>query len=393
MKKRAVCLIALMSAMTMALTGCSVGNSVNNSAEAANVDGVSIPLGEVNFYLRYQQTQMSMYSGYFGEDFMNQDLTGTGSVYGETVKDTVVQTLEEYYLVEAHAEEIGISLTDEDKAAAEEAADAFLAANDSKTLQAMSADKETVTHVLELMALQSKAYADRAATIDTNVTDEEAAQKTITYVRSSTNGTTDDEGNTVDLTDEELAAKKDVLNQIRDEAGADGDLDAAAENHDLSAVTTSYGADDENLNEDVKAAAETLSDGEYADIVEGDNAYYLIRMDSTFDREATDNHKQVILTQRKSDAYTAWVDSLKENAEITTNDDALAELTFERVFTQTSANTTDDSEDTSAEDTSEDTATEDVSEDAAADDASEGTDENADSADGSAEDEAEENAQ
>lgn len=377
MKKRTVCLIALMSAMTMALTGCSVGNSVNNSAEAANVDGVSIPLGEVNFYLRYQQTQMAMYSGYFGEDFMNQDLMGTGTIYGETVKDTVVQTLEEYYLVEAHAEDIGISLTDEDKAAAEEAADAFLAANDSKTLQAMSADKETVTHVLELMALQNKAYADRAATIDTNVTDEEAAQKTITYVRSSTNGTTDENGDTVDLTDEELAAKKDVLNQIRDEAGADGDLDAAAENHDLSAVTTSYGADDENLNADVKAAAETLSDGEYADIVEGDNAYYLVRMDSTFDREATDNHKQVILTQRERDAYTAWVDSLKENADITTNDDALAKLTFERVFTQTSA--------------------EDTSEDAAAEDASEETDENADSTDESADtseaDEAEENAQ
>lgn len=388
MKKRTVCLIALMSAMTMALTGCSVGNSVNNSAEAANVDGVSIPLGEVNFYLRYQQTQMAMYSGYFGEDFMNQDLMGTGTIYGETVKDTVVQTLEEYYLVEAHAEDIGISLTDEDKAAAEEAADAFLAANDSKTLQAMSADKETVTHVLELMALQNKAYADRAATIDTNVTDEEAAQKTITYVRSSTNGTTDDDGNTVDLTDEELAAKKDVLNQIRDEAGADGDLDAAAENHDLSAVTTSYGADDENLNADVKAAAETLSDGEYADIVEGDNAYYLVRMDSTFDREATDNHKQVILTQRERDAYTAWVDSLKENADITTNDDALAKLTFERVFTQTSADTTDASEDAATEDTSEDAATEDASEE---------TDENADSTDESADeseaDEAEENAQ
>ena len=363
MKKRTVCLVALMSAMTMALTGCSVGNSVDNSAEAANVDGVSIPLGEVNFYLRYQQTQMSMYSGYFGEDFMNQDLTGTGTTYGETVKDTVVQTLEEYYLVEEHAEDLGISLTDEDKAAAEEAADAFLAANDSKTLKAMSADKETVTHVLELMALQNKAYEDRAATIDTNVTDEEAAQKTITYVRSSTNGTTDENGDTVDLTDEELAAKKEVLNQIRDEAGADGDLNAAAENHDLSAVTTSYGADDENLNADIKAAAETLSDGEYADIIEGDNAYYLVRMDSTFDREATDNHKQVILTQRERDAYTAWVDSLKENADITTNDDALAKLTFERVFTQRTA------------DASEETTTEDASEE---------TDENADTTDDSA---------
>ena len=376
MKKRTVCLVALMSAMTMALTGCSVGNSVDNSAEAANVDGVSIPLGEVNFYLRYQQTQMSMYSGYFGEDFMNQDLTGTGTIYGETVKDTVVQTLEEYYLVEEHAEDLGISLTDEDKAAAEEAADAFLAANDSKTLKAMSADKETVTHVLELMALQNKAYEDRAATIDTNVTDEEAAQKTITYVRSSTNGTTDENGDTVDLTDEELAAKKEALNQIRDEAGADGDLDAAAENHDLSAVTTSYGADDENLNADIKTAAETLSDGEYADIIEGDNAYYLVRMDSTFDREATDNHKQVILTQREKDAYTAWVDSLKENADITTNDDALAKLTFERVFTQRTA------------DASEETTTEDASEE---------TDENADTTDDSADEteaeEAEETAQ
>ena len=376
MKKRTVCLVALMSAMTMALTGCSVGNSVDNSAEAANVDGVSIPLGEVNFYLRYQQTQMSMYSGYFGEDFMNQDLTGTGTTYGETVKDTVVQTLEEYYLVEEHAEDLGISLTDEDKAAAEEAADAFLAANDSKTLKAMSADKETVTHVLELMALQNKAYEDRAATIDTNVTDEEAAQKTITYVRSSTNGTTDENGDTVDLTDEELAAKKEVLNQIRDEAGADGDLNAAAENHDLSAVTTSYGADDENLNADIKTAAETLSDGEYADIIEGDNAYYLVRMDSTFDREATDNHKQVILTQRERDAYTAWVDSLKENADITTNDDALAKLTFERVFTQRTA------------DASEETTTEDALEE---------TDENADTTDDSADEteaeEAEETAQ
>ena len=376
MKKRTVCLVALMSAMTMALTGCSVGNSVDNSAEAANVDGVSIPLGEVNFYLRYQQTQMSMYSGYFGEDFMNQDLTGTGTIYGETVKDTVVQTLEEYYLVEAHAEDLGISLTDEDKAAAEEAADAFLAANDSKTLKAMSADKETVTHVLELMALQNKAYEDRAATIDTNVTDEEAAQKTITYVRSSTNGTADENGDTVDLTDEELAAKKEALNQIRDEAGADGDLDAAAENHDLSAVTTSYGADDENLNADIKTAAETLSDGEYADIIEGDNAYYLVRMDSTFDREATDNHKQVILTQREKDAYTAWVDSLKENADITTNDDALAKLTFDRVFTQKTA------------DASEETTTEDASEE---------TDENADTTDDSADEteaeEAEETAQ
>ena len=104
--------------------------------------------------------------------------------------------------------------------------------------------------------------------------------------------------------------------------------------------------------------------------IEGDNAYYLVRMDSTFDREATDSHKQVILSQREKDAYTAWVDSLKEGATITTNDKALEKLTFERVFTQKTADTTD---------------------------AAEETDENADTTDGSADgaesEEAEENAQ
>ena len=81
MKKRTACLFTLMLAMTTALTGCTGVNKLDNSAEAASVDGVSIPLGEVNFLLRYQQTQMSAYSSYFGEDFMNQDLSGSGSIY------------------------------------------------------------------------------------------------------------------------------------------------------------------------------------------------------------------------------------------------------------------------------------------------------------------------
>lgn len=332
MKKRTACLFALMLAMTTALTGCTGANKLDNSAEAASVDGVTIPLGEVNFMLRYQQLQMASFSGYFGEDFMNQDLSGSGSVYGETVKSAVVDNLEEYYLVEAHADELGVSLTDDEKAAAEGAAQNFLDANDSKTLTVMSADKDTVTHVLELMALQQKAYDNLAQTIDTNVDDAEAAQKTISYVRSSTSGTTDENGDTVDLTDEELAEKKDVLEQIRTEAEESGDLSAAAENHDLTVTTTSYGADDESLNDTVKAAADALSDGEYADIVEGDNAYYLIHMDSTFDEAATQTKKESILSQREQDAYNAWVDGLKEEAEITTNDDNLSKLTFERVF-------------------------------------------------------------
>lgn len=60
--------------------------------------------------------------------------------------------------------------------------------------------------------------------------DEEAAQKRIVYVYMSTAGTeTDDDGNTIDLTDEEKAAKKQELQDILDAAKESGDLKAAVD--------------------------------------------------------------------------------------------------------------------------------------------------------------------
>lgn len=333
MKKKIAGLLALLFLMTTALAGCSK-NTVDKAAEAINVNGTSVPMGEVNFYLRYQQVQMQgFYGSIFGEDFMNSDLMGLGTPYGETVRDTVVETLEELYIVEAHAEELGISLSEEEKSKAAEAADAFLAANDQKALEAMSADEATVTHVLELLTIRSKVYDDRAATIDTEVDTEEAAQKRISYVLTSTSGTTDEDGNVTELTDEELAEKKNQLEEILAEAKESGDLSAAAEAHELSAVSTTYGKDDTALNEDVRAAADVLADGEYSDVIETENGYYLVYMESTFDEEATQTEIESILSERESEAYNAWYEPLKEASEITANDELIATLTFERIYT------------------------------------------------------------
>ena len=111
MKKRMAGMLALLSAVAITVTGCSVGNTPDYSKEAINVAGVSVPLKEVNFLLRYQQTQMqSFYGMFYGEDYLNQDLMGTGAPYGNTMRDGVVEMLGDYYVVEAHAEELGISL-------------------------------------------------------------------------------------------------------------------------------------------------------------------------------------------------------------------------------------------------------------------------------------------
>lgn len=369
MKKRTAGVLVLLFALTTAVTGCS--KTVDNAAEAINVGGVSVPLGEVNFYLRYQQTQMQgTYGMYFGEEYMNQDLMGTGTVYGNTVRDTVVETLSEYYVVEANANDLGISLTEEEKNKAAEAAKAFIAANNSATLKAMSADEATVTHVLELMALRNKAYDNLAATIDTEVDPEEAAQKSITYVESSMQGEADEEGNETELTEDELAAKKADMEEILAKAKESGDLKAAAEEKELTASDTSYGKDDDFLDEAVLSAADALADGEFSDVIETEDAYYIVYMQSTYDEEATQNEIETILSEREQEAYSAWYDPLEEAAEITTNDEVIETLTFERIFDVPEAEEEEETQDT-------DTA---GNEEQPAEDAAEGQDQSQDAA-------------
>ena len=369
MKRKIAGLFALLLTVATAVTGCSGRITLDGAAEAASVNGVSIPLSEVNFYLRYQQSQMqSMYGAYFGEDFMSQDLMGTGTPYGETVRDTVVDTLEEYYIVEANAEDLGVSLSEEEKAAASEAAQAFLAANDSETLEAMTADETSVTHVLELAALQSKVYQALAQTIDTNVPDEEVAQKRISYVRNDITGTTDENGNTVALSDAELAEKEIVMDEILKEAQESGDLSAAAEDHDLTATTVTYGEDNNSsLNEDLKAAADELGEGEFSDVIKPDSAYYIVYMESLFDEEATETERQNVLAEREQEAYDNWLNPLRDAAEITVNDDVLDTIPLEKIFNmkQEETDTEESTDTTSTETTDTETADDTASTDAA----------------------------
>ena len=76
---------------------------------------------------------------------------------------------------------------------------------------------------------------------------------------------------------------------------ASADMDALAKEVDenLSAVDTTFGEDDSLLDDKVKEAAKTLTDGTlYGEVVEGESGYYVVRMDSVLDREATEPGKR-----------------------------------------------------------------------------------------------------
>ena len=101
------------------------------------------------------------------------------------------------------------------------------------------------------------------------------------------------------------------------------------------------------------------------ELIETDGGYYVLQMVTTFDEEKTNEQKDTIISQRKSDLYTTTLDGWKEDAKISTDSDLLATLGFTDTYqmkeTETEAST----------ETATETASEAVTTEAATDAASE----------------------
>lgn len=349
----------------LALTGCS---STGRNSTLATVDGTKISLGEAMFMLRYSQANTESYlGGLFGDQNMwEQDLTGSGTPYGDTMKQTTLENLKDMVVLEQHASEYNVEVTPEEQEAISAAAKAFLEANGADTLKAMYADEKTVSRILSLYTIQEKMYHAIIADTDREVSDEEAAQKTIEYVSFSTAATTDEDGNTVELTDEEKAAVKQQAQDVIDAVKGGKTMEDALKEVDetKSTFTNSYGSEDSPISEQLRTAADKLSDGEVVDEpveMASQNGWYVVQMISTFDKEATEERKEEIISERETTLYNDTLDGW-EPEEYDVDSKVWNEIDFNVGFTapetESEAETVSEAAETVTETTSEAAETE-----------------------------------
>ena len=222
--------------MTMGLlTGCSS----STGKTVAKMGDAKITLGEAEFMLRYNQAKTQGYLGaLFGEgsNVFQQDLTGSGQAYGVTMKESVMNDLKNMILMEDHMSDYNVELTDEEKAAIEETAKEFLAENSKDVLKALAATEETVTRVLTLYTIQSKMQTAIEADVDTEVSDDEAAQKSIQYVYFTIPET---ESEAEDTTEAESGSEEDTTEAATDTAEESGETVAETESETVSETETS----------------------------------------------------------------------------------------------------------------------------------------------------------
>lgn len=333
MNGKIACGILASAILAGSFSGCG---KLDGTQTVATVDGEKVTLGLANYIVRDQQAQMESYyqmmAQSYGMDMSTMQIwdekTEDGKTIGESTKDDAMETIHTLYAMKSHADEYDVTISEEEKGKIDEAAKSFMEANSAETLEKLAVSEGDIVTYLELLTYRQKLHDPMVADVDQEVSEKEANQSTVSVVKFSTAGTEkDDEGNTIELTEEEKKAKKEQAQQLLDklkasENVAEADMDAMAQEIDenLYAYTPSFttaGSEDDTLEQSVINAVADLEDGQLVqEVVEGVDAYYVVRLDKKLDEEATANKKESIISEREQEQYDKLVEDWTKDSKL-----------------------------------------------------------------------------
>lgn len=346
-KKRVTALgLAGMLAVT-GLTGCG---SMNNDDVVATVGESEIKLGVANFYARMQQAQYETYyagmMGTTGEELWAKETDG--KTYEQSVKSDMIKSLENMYILEQHASEYDVVLSEDEKKAIDKTAEEFDENNALEDKEAVSGYNKYVKKVLELITIQSKMEDAMTADVDTEVSDDEAAQKAMKYVFYSYTKDENDSTSTMSETEKTEVKKKatDFAEKLKNSDTKD--IDAVASEAGMEVQTATFDSESTSPNADLVKAADTLTaEGDVTEAIETDSGIYVAKVTSFLDRTATDAKKQSIVEERKKDQYDDLLKKWRKKTDINLNKRVWKKVDFQKqgvTVKDTSGNTEESAE-------------------------------------------------
>lgn len=333
LRKRAAMAAAAAALATTTITGCS--GSLDTEAIVMTVGDEEVTLGVANFYARMTQAQyetyyLSMMSSngmtMTAEDMWNQEYEGETTE--QTTKDGLLESLQNMYLISQHAEEYGVSLTEEEQDAISEAAAQFDEDNTDEAKEAVSGYKKDIEKYLELVTIQSKMDSPMREGVDEEVSDEEAAQKAMNYVFFSYT-TTDESGNSAELSDDEKTALQTTAQNLSERVKAGEDMADVAEESSATVQEATFDGESTTYDADLIAAADALEEvGDVTDVIETDSGLYVAQLTSLLDRDATDARKDEIVEERRQEQYDSLLEEWRDATEISVDEKVWNKIDF-----------------------------------------------------------------
>ena len=168
--------------------------------------------------------------------------------------------------------------------------------------------QELIENIYKEHALTQKTYDIVCGQVNTSISDEEAKQITVQVLTVLTQGE-DRNGKTINMDESaKKTAKKRAETFLKEGKKAENFAAYAESNSDLKQVEYTFGKD--NVPEEFGETAEALSTGEYSDVIEGANGYYIVYCVSDFDKEKTTAKKEEMIEAEQiklfQDTYKKW---------------------------------------------------------------------------------------
>lgn len=278
-----------------------------------------ISYGETMIYVQYIKNK---YESYFGENIW--DYNFGGQTFEDMAKEEIMNMITQTAIISSQSknEAYSIELTDEEEHNISLAADKFMEKLTVEEIARYGFSKELVEKFYRDNKLYERVYDAESMNVDTEVSNEVAKRININYIFLAT--TKKDASNeTVSMTEEEKEVvrqkakeiqekAKELISQMEDEKAF---LKFAKEHSQLEEAEAILGPEDTSYPF-VKEAF-TLKTMELSNIIEKEDGLYLLFCVSDFDKDATLEVKEEIISERQNvnfkKKYKEWASSQEIN--------------------------------------------------------------------------------
>lgn len=309
----------LVSMLALAsLTAC--GNSGSNPAagilsgfgknELFRVGDVSCSVPEYMVFLTNTQNQ---YEQVYGSEIWNVAL---GEVtLEENVKDTVLARIAQIKTMSLLAEEKGLALSEDQTANVKAAAEEYFNSLSDTEKEALAITQQTLEGLYGEYVLADMVYQQIVDSVDPEISDDEARTITVDQIHMKTY-TINSQGTRIEFSADMKAEVEEDMHDILEFATVDGRdfTELAAKYNEADTVRRSFRKGE--VDQAIEEAGFALSTDQVSDVIETEDGYYLLKCISTYDKEQTDANKQLIIKERKNEAfgkeYDAFVETLSK---------------------------------------------------------------------------------
>jgi len=282
------------------------------------IDGKNYNIGDLAYYFYTVESKYDYYDSFFGGTGQYWDLT-INEETGETVRDaskteaTKLALFNEVLYNQAVSE--GYSLTDEEKQTIEENVSALLSSQiPPADIRKNNFTKAYLTDILGKITLADRYRQDRIAELDIDIEEikkdidyEEYRQYDIETISISTTKKTDDEGNVVDMTEEDKKAAYDTIKEVYEKAKTTEDWSTLVPDEETELTykeKDSFTKSDTRFSEEMKEKVMAMNNGDVSEIIEEENAYYIVRMINNNSSESYDIAVEDALTAAQDEAFS-----------------------------------------------------------------------------------------